>query len=78
MTVQKTWLKKQKLINESVGDFNIYHYVLNEYHWTPKQWAEMSRREQALVVASIEVRQNTKKKKREKQKERLGLSIFKA
>lgn len=68
MTVQKTWLKKQKLINESVGDFNIYHYVLNEYHWTPKQWVEMSRREQALVVASIEVRQKYEKEEERKAK----------
>ena len=30
--------------------------VLNKYHWTPQQWANLNEREKALVVASIELR----------------------
>ncbi|MCT3347206.1 hypothetical protein EFS61_00260 [Lactobacillus hominis] len=51
-----------------MGDFSVYHYVLNEYHWTPKQWAAMSLREQALVVASIEVRRKTEEEEERKAK----------
>jgi len=35
---------------------------LNEYHWTPGQWAELTQKEKALVVASIQIRQKEEKK----------------
>ena len=39
-----------------MGEFPIYHYVLQEYHWTPKQWADLSIREKSIVIASIQIR----------------------
>lgn len=47
--------------------------MLNEYHWTPQQWASMNRAEQAIVVASIEVRQ-ADEKKQQKEAERKARS----
>ncbi|MDT2944287.1 hypothetical protein P7H98_13105, partial [Lactococcus lactis] len=37
-------------------DFNYYFYVLNEYHWKPKEWVELSRRERSLVIGMIDTR----------------------
>jgi len=33
-------------------------------HWTPKQWTELSRREKAVVIASIELRTEQEEKAR--------------
>lgn len=45
-----------------MGDFAIYHYVLQEYHWTPKQWANLSIREKSIVIASIQIRTRDEKR----------------
>lgn len=38
--------------------------MLNEYHWTPKQYTELSLKEKALIIASIEVRQDKEDQER--------------
>lgn len=36
--------------------------MLNEYHWTPHEYARLSLKEKALVIAAIEIRQKEEKK----------------
>jgi len=45
---------------------------MNEYHWTPQQWARLSRKEKAVVIAGIDIRikEEEKEKKRAERKAR--------
>ncbi|CCI87117.1 Protein of unknown function [Lactobacillus gigeriorum DSM 23908 = CRBIP 24.85] len=35
---------------------------MQEYHWTPKQWADLSIREKSIVIASIQIRTRDEKR----------------
>ena len=37
---------------------------MNEYHWTPQMWADLSMREKALVVAGVELRIEEEKRQK--------------
>lgn len=46
---------------------------MNEYHWLPAQWSDLSRQEKALVIAGIDIR-ITEEKKQQKEAERKAKS----
>ncbi|MEB3365042.1 hypothetical protein SDC49_20305 [Lactobacillus sp. R2/2] len=54
-------MNEQKLI-ESNRDFNYCYYCINEYHWTPKQYASLSLKEKALVQATVDIRVKAEEK----------------
>ena len=39
-------------------------YCINEYHWTPSQYAKLSLKEKALVQATIDIRVEAEDKAR--------------
>ncbi|OUQ02131.1 hypothetical protein B5E95_00260 [Lactobacillus gallinarum] len=43
-------------MKDSVEDYAVYNYVLFKFHWKPHEWAQLTRREKALVIASISLR----------------------
>ncbi|WP_460730429.1 hypothetical protein, partial [Nocardia heshunensis] len=62
------------IIAEGRGaEFNYYHYAMNEYHWLPSQWAELSMYEKALVIAGIDIRVK-EEKRQQKEAERRAKS----
>ncbi|WP_382333775.1 hypothetical protein [Levilactobacillus fujinensis] len=46
---------------------------MNEYHWLPSQWAELSMYEKALVIAGIDIRVK-EEKRQQKEAERRAKS----
>ncbi|WP_353486142.1 hypothetical protein [Apilactobacillus xinyiensis] len=48
------------------AEFRYYIYALNEYHWKPHEWANLSRHEKNLIIAAIDLRVAEEKKQKKK------------
>ncbi len=43
-------------------EFVCYHFALHNFSWEPSKWLTLNRKEKALVIASIKVEMERRKK----------------